>query len=250
MARKSGVRRHLLIYAGITPFVVIAVFPVVWMAITAFKQDADLYRMDVVPFLFHLTPTLEHFERLFTQTYFSAQLLNTLRPRGVRRNDHDGGGGAGRLRARALAITRRRESRHRDLRDLSRPADRPVDPAGAGGGRALGLFDSWWAAWVDGCGRVSAIWRVVLPASRPGLAISAIFAFSLSMQGYLYAVVYVAPRAEKVVTVGLTTALIRGDIFYWGSLMAGALLVGLPVALLYNFVLDHFIQGLTGAGAP
>ena len=115
---------------------------------------------------------------------------------------------------------------------------------------ALGLFDSWWAAWVDGCGRVSAIWRVVLPASRPGLAISAIFAFSLSMQGYLYAVVYVAPRAEKVVTVGLTTALIRGDIFYWGSLMAGALLVGLPVALLYNFVLDHFIQGLTGAGAP
>jgi multiple sugar transport system permease protein len=59
-----------------------------------------------------------------------------------------------------------------------------------------------------------------------------------------------APRAEKVVTVGLTTALIRGDIFYWGSLMAGALLVGLPVALLYNFVLDHFIQGLTGAGAP
>jgi len=78
MARKGAVRRHLLIYAGITPFVVIAVFPVVWMAITAFKQDADLYRMDVVPFLFHLTPTLEHFERLFTQTYFSAQLLNTL----------------------------------------------------------------------------------------------------------------------------------------------------------------------------
>jgi len=53
-----------------------------------------------------------------------------------------------------------------------------------------------------------------------------------------------------VVTVGLTTALIRGDIFYWGSLMAGALLVGLPVALLYNLVLDHFIEGLTGAGAP
>jgi multiple sugar transport system permease protein len=146
---------------------------------------------------------------------------------------------------------------------------------------ALGLFDSWWAlvvvypgftipfctwkmmayfktvpaeieeaAWVDGCSRRTGIWHVVLPVSRPGMLISAIFAFSLSMQEYLYAVVYVAPRAEKVVTVGLTTALIRGDIFYWGSLMAGALLVGLPVALLYNFVLDHFIQGLTGAGAP
>jgi len=280
MARKGAVRRHLLIYAGITPFVVIAVFPVVWMAITAFKQDADLYRMDVVPFLFHLPPTLEHFERLFTQTYFSAQLLNTLRlaacvvmitmvaavPAGY-----------------ALARLRLPGAENLGIAIFATYLVPPIVlfiPLARVVG-ALGLFDSWWAlvvvypgftipfctwmmlgyfktvpaeveeaAWVDGCGRVSAIWRVVLPASRPGLAISAIFAFSLSMQEYLYAVVYVAPRAEKVVTVGLTTALIRGDIFYWGSLMAGALLVGLPVALLFNFVLDHFIQGLTGAGAP
>jgi len=58
----------------------------------------------------------------------------------------------------------------------------------------------------------------------------------------------VAPRTEKVVTVGLATALIRGDIFYWGSLMAGALVVGLPIALLYSVVLDRFIEGLTGVG--
>ena len=64
----------------------------------------------------------------------------------------------------------------------------------------------------------------------------------------LYAVVYVAARTETVVTVGLATALIRGDIFFWGSLMAAALLVGLPIAALYIFVLDYFIQGLTGAG--
>jgi len=67
-----------LIYAGLAPFVVIATFPIYWMAITAFKQDADLYRMDVAPFWFHLAPTLEHFTRLFTRTYFSAQLLNTV----------------------------------------------------------------------------------------------------------------------------------------------------------------------------
>ena len=72
--------------------------------------------------------------------------------------------------------------------------------------------------------------------------------FSLAMQEYLYAVTYVAPRTEKVVTVGLATALIRGDIFYWGSLMAGALVVGLPIALLYSVVLDRFIEGLTGVG--
>jgi multiple sugar transport system permease protein len=144
---------------------------------------------------------------------------------------------------------------------------------------ALGLFDSWWAlvvvyptftipfctwkmmgyfktvpleieeaAWIDGCSRARGIWHVLLPVSRPGMVITAIFAFSLSMQEFLYAVVYVAPAAEKVVTVGLSTALIRGDVYYWGSLMAGALIVGVPIALLYNVVLDHFIEGLTGVG--
>jgi multiple sugar transport system permease protein len=144
---------------------------------------------------------------------------------------------------------------------------------------ALGLFDSWWAlvvvyptftipfctwkmmgyfktvpieieeaAWVDGCSRLKGIWHVLVPVSRPGMIITGIFAFSLAMQDSLYAVVYVAPRSEKVVTVGLATSLIRGDIFYWGSLMAGALIVGIPIALLYAFVLDHFIEGLTGAG--
>ena len=143
----------------------------------------------------------------------------------------------------------------------------------------LGLFDSWWAlvvvypsftipfctwkmfayfkavpreieeaAWVDGCGLASALIRVVVPLSLQGVLITAIFSFSLAMQEFLYAVVYVAPRAEKVVTVGLMTSLIRGDIFFWGSLMAGALIIGIPVALLYALVLDQFIQGLTGSG--
>ena len=280
MRVRGTVRRHLLIYAGVTPFVVIAVFPVYWMAITAFKQDADLYRMDQVPFWFHRPPTLEHFQRLFTQTDFTAQLVNTLLlavcvvtitmvtavPAGY-------------------ALARLRLPGAEDLGIaifvtylvppiiLFLPLARVVG--------ALGLFDSWWAlvvvypsftipfctwkmmgyfktvpieveeaAWIDGCGRVGGIWHVVLPVSRPGLTIVAIFAFSLSMQEYLYAVVYVTPRAEKIVTVGLATTLIRGDIFYWGSLMAGALLVGVPIAILYNLVLDHFIEGLTGAGSP
>src|SRR5262249_20715028 len=70
--------RNILISADITPFVVIAVFPVFWMAITAFKQDADLYRMDQVPFWFHLPPTLRHFKLLLLRTYFVPQLINTL----------------------------------------------------------------------------------------------------------------------------------------------------------------------------
>jgi multiple sugar transport system permease protein len=270
------IRRHLLIYAGLTPFLVIALFPIYWMVITAFKQDAEIYRMDQVPFWFHLPPTLEHFTLLFTQTQFTAQLLNTLYlavcvvaitmvtavPAGY-----------------ALARLRLPGAENLGIAIfltylvpsiiLFIPLARVVG--------ALGLFDSWWAlvvvyptftipfctwkmmgyfqtvpveieeaAWVDGCGRIGALWRVVVPVSRPGMVITAIFAFTLSMQEFLYAVVYVAPRAEKVVTVGMATMLIRGDIYYWGSLMAGALIVGVPVALLYNFVLDHFIQGLTG----
>jgi multiple sugar transport system permease protein len=274
------VRRHLLIYAGVTPFVVIAVFPIVWMAITAFKQDVDLYRMDQFPFWFHHPPTLEHFERLFTQTYFGVQLHNTLLLAScvmaiTMASAVPAGYALARLRlpgAENIGIA--------IFATYLVPAIILFIPLARVVG-TLGLFDSWWAlvlvypsftipfctwtmmgyfktvpaeieeaAWVDGCSRLEAVWRVVLPVSVPGFAVTAIFAFSLSMQEYLYAVVYVAPRAEKVVTVGLATALIRGDIFYWGSLMAGGLLVGLPVALLYSVVLDRFIQGLTGASAP
>jgi ABC-type glycerol-3-phosphate transport system permease component len=70
-------RRHVAIYAGLAPFVVIAVFPVVWMAITAFKEEADLYRMDQVPFWFHLPPTLKNFEFLFMKTHFGSQVANS-----------------------------------------------------------------------------------------------------------------------------------------------------------------------------
>jgi multiple sugar transport system permease protein len=273
------VHRHLLVYAGLAPFVVIAVFPVYWMAVTAFKQDADLYRMDGVPFWFHLPPTLEHFARLFKSTYFTVQLLNTLQlavcvvaltmvmavPAGyaLARLRLPGAENIG------IAIF---------LTYLVPPIILFIPLARVVG--ALGVFDSWWAlvivypgftipfctwkmmgyfktvpleveeaAWLDGCSRLGSLCRIVVPVSRPGITISAIFAFSLAMQEYLYAVAYVAPRSEKVVTVGLATALIRGDIFYWGSLMAGSLVVGLPIALLYSVVLDQFIEGLTGVGS-
>ena len=270
--------RHLLIYAVLAPFVVFAIFPVYWMAITAFKQDGDLYLKGVAPFWFHLPPTLEHFTRLFTHTYFVTQLANTLQ-----------------LAVLVVAITMLTAvPAGYALARLRLPGSENIaiaifvtylvpgvilfiPLARVVGG--LGLFDSWWAlvvvypgftipfctwkmmgyfktvpleieeaAWVDGCGRAAGVWRVVLPVSRPGLAITAIFTFTLSMQEFLYAVVYVAPRDQMVVTVGLATALIRGDIFYWGSLMAAGLIIGIPVAILYYFVLDHFIQGLTGAG--
>ena len=275
--RRRG--RLLLIYAGLAPFVVAAVFPIFWMAITAFKEEADLYRMDLVPFWFHSAPTLKNFRILFTHSYFPVWFVNTMllsiclvtitlltavpAAYALSRLRLPGGHNLGIAMFMTYLVP---------PIILFLPLARVVG--------SLGLFDSWWAlvlvyptftipfctwlltgffktlpkeieeaAWVDGCGLVGGVLRVVLPLARPGLAITAIFSFTLAMQDSLYAVVYVAPRDQTTVTVGVATALIRGDVYYWGALMAAGLIVGLPVAILYNLFLDHFIRGLTATGA-
>ena len=274
--RQKEIRRHLLLYAGMTPFLFIAVFPIYWMAITAFKQEADLYRMGNIPFWFNLPPTLKNFETLFHQTNYGYWIVNTLTisawvalitlltavPAGY-----------------ALARLRLPGAENIGIAIfmtylvpgiiLFLPLSRVV--------ASLGLQDSWWAlvvvyptftipfctwlmmgffktvpmemeeaARVDGCGQLSALIRVILPVSLPGILTSVIFAFTLSMQDFLYGLAFVAPGDQKPVPVGVPTELIRGDVFFWGSIMAAALLVGLPVAILYNFFLDKFIQGITG----
>jgi len=271
--------RHLLIYAGVTPFVFAAVFPAFWMAITAFKDDADLYRMDQMPFWFHAGPTLKHFRFLFTHSNFPVWFVNSVllaiclcvitlvtavpAAYALARLRLPGSGNLGIAMFMTYLVP---------PTVLFLPLARVVG--------ALGLFDSGWAlvvvyptftipfctwmlmgffktlpreieeaAWLDGCGLAGGVLRVVLPLTGHGVAIAAIFTFTLAMQDVLYAAVYVSPRDQMTVTVGLAMALIRGDIYYWGSLMAAGLLVGLPVAILYNVFLDHFIRGLTATGA-
>jgi multiple sugar transport system permease protein len=102
------------------------------------------------------------------------------------------------------------------------------------------------AALVDGCTRLQAVVRVVLPLSIAGILTVSIFAFTLGMQEFVYALTFVSSSSEKPVTLGVVTDLIRGDVYFWGSLMAGALLAGVPVAILYNFFLDYFVEGITG----
>jgi multiple sugar transport system permease protein len=274
--RYKEIRRHLWIYAGVTPFIVIAVFPIYWMLITAFKQDPDLYRMENFPFWFNLAPTLRNFKILFYQTNYGSWIWNTFNisacvalitlvtavPAGY-----------------ALARLRLPGAENTGIAIfisylvppiiLFLPLSRVV--------AEVGLQDSWWAlvlvyptftvpfctwlmmgffktvpteieeaARVDGCGQAGAFLRVILPISLPGVLTSVIFAFTLSMQDFLYGLAFVSPGDQKPVPVGVPTELIRGDIYYWGSLMGAALLVGLPVAILYNFFLDRFIQGITG----
>ncbi len=216
--RAKEVRRHLLIYAGLTPYLLIAVFPIYWMTITAFKQEADLYRMDVIPIWFNLAPTWKNFDYLFNHTNYGAWIMNTMSiaalvalitlltaiPAGY-----------------ALARLRLPGSENLGIAIfmtylvpaiiLFLPLARVVS--------TLGLQDRWWAlvvvyptftipfctwllmgffktvpfeieeaARVDGCGQLGALLRVVLPISLPGMLTAVIFAFTLSMQDFLFTV--------------------------------------------------------------
>ena len=275
--RAKEVRRHTLIYMGLAPFLVLAVFPILWMAITAIKQDSDLYLVDAVPFWFSQAPTWKNFDFLFHNTSYGDWIVNTMvisfwvsaitlltaMPAGY-----------------ALARLRLPFAENLGIGIfmtylvpaiiLFIPLARVVS--------TLDLQDSWWslvvvyptftipfctwllmgffktvpfeieeAAMVDGCGQLGALIRVVLPVSWPGLITATIFSFTLSMQDFLYSLAFVSISDQKPVPLGVATELIRGDIYFWGSLMAGALLVGVPVAIVYNLFLDKFISGITGA---
>jgi multiple sugar transport system permease protein len=275
--RSKEIRRHLLTYVGLIPFLILAVFPIFWMLITALKQEPDLYRMDIVPFWFHLPPTLKNFTFLFQRTSYGDWIVNTMAISfWVSAITLCAGVPAG------YALARLRLPFAENLGIgifvtylvpaiiLFIPLARVVS--------TLGLQDRWWAlvvvyptitvpfctwllmgffktvpfeieeaAMVDGCGQLGALCRVVLPVSWPGLVTAVIFSFTLSMQDFLYSLAFVAFSGQKPVPLGVATELIRGDVYFWGSLMAGALLVGVPVAIVYNLFLDKFISGITGA---
>ena len=275
--KSKELRRHTLIYLGLAPFLVLAVFPILWMAITAIKQDADLYLVDAVPFWFRQAPTWKNFDFLFHNTSYGDWIVNTMvisfwvsaitlltaMPAGY---------ALARLRlpfAESLGIGIFMTYLVPAI-ILFIPLARVVS--------TLDLQDSWWslvvvyptftipfctwllmgffktvpfeieeAAMVDGCGQLGALVRVVLPVSWPGVITATIFSFTLSMQDFLYSLAFVSISDQKPVPLGVATELIRGDIYFWGSLMAGALLVGVPVAIVYNLFLDKFITGITGA---
>ena len=102
------------------------------------------------------------------------------------------------------------------------------------------------AALVDGASRLKALTRIVFPVSLPGILTVVIFAFSLCVNEFVYAVSFITTKSEKTISTGVYTELIRGDVFYWGALMAATLIPAIPLALLYNAFLDRFIAGFTG----
>jgi len=263
-------------YAAVITLVTFAAFPFYWMLITTFKTDADLYNLKSNPYWFNASPTLEHLHYLFQETLFLQWLWNTAiigvcvvaitlvvaLPAGYSLARMSGRGGEslgiGIFLTYLVPPTL-----------LFLPLSRVIS--------ALGLQDSLWslvlvyptftipfctwlfmgffksipreieeAAIVDGCSVVGAFLKTVLPLSVPGILTVVIFAFTLTMQEFVYALTFISSSDQKPVTLGVATDLVRGDIFYWGELMAAALIASVPVAIAYNLFLDRFISGITG----
>jgi multiple sugar transport system permease protein len=102
-------------------------------------------------------------------------------------------------------------------------------------------------ALIDGATRLQILWKITLPLAVPGLISAGIFAFTLSWNEFIYALAFIQSVENKTVPVAVLTQLVEGDVYHWGSLMAGALLGSIPVALVYSFFVEHYVSSLTGA---
>ena len=279
MRATAGRMRGLVLRAGrvavLVFFSVTLAFPFAWMFITTFKTSADLYNLKNIPFKFNELPTLDHLRLLFEQTLFVQWLVNTLwvgvvvvlitlalsLP-------------AAYAMARLTGTWGQRLGIAIFLTYLVPPTllfiplYRLVT--------ILGQQDSLWglvlvypsftipfstwllmgffksipkeledAAMVDGLTRFQAFLRLVIPISTSGILTVTIFAFTLVTQEFVYALTFISSESKQMVGVGVPTFLVRGDVYYWGSLMAACLITSVPIALLYNMFLDRFIAGFT-----
>lgn len=259
----------------VAAFTIFAAFPFYWMLLTTFKQTRDLLNPNNNPFLFNDPPTLEHLRVLFRDTLYVQWLWNTAWvgllvvaitlllavPAGYALARLTGGVGEqlgiGIFLTYLIPPT-----------ILFIPLSRVIG--------SLGLQDSLWslvlvypsftipfctwllmgffkaiprdleeAAMIDGLSRLGAFVKVVLPMSVAGLLTVVIFSFTLVMQEFVYALTFITAASRFTVSVGVPTFLVRGDVYFWGSLMAGCFIASVPIAIVYNFFVDRFIAGFT-----
>ncbi len=274
-AKLRQVATRGILYVTATVFALFAALPFAWMILTVFKQNTDLYDPNRNPFLYNDPPTLGHITYLFERTEYATFARNTLIvavlvvlitligavPAAYSLSRLAGKWGEGLGIAIFLVYLVPPTL-------LFIPLSRVVAD--------LGLRNTWWAmvlvypsftipfctwllmgffksiprdieeqAMVDGYSRLGAIWRTVLPVSLPGLLTVVVFSFALTMHEFVYALAFVTSSHQKTISIGVTTELIRGDVFFWQSLMAAAAIVAIPIALLYNLFLDRFIAGFT-----
>jgi len=277
MSWDSKARRMVTLYLPLTCFVVILLFPFYWMAITAFKPNAEMYDYSTYNPFWISSPTLEHIYKLLFETAYPRWLWTTMLVAicatflslfcSV-------------LAAYAIQRLRFRGSQYVGLAIylayLVPPSILFIPLAIMV--FQLGLFDSPFAliltyptflipfctwlligyfksipyeleecALIDGATRVQILTQITLPLAVPGLISAGIFSFTLSWNEFIYALAFIQSSESKTVPVAILTELVSGDVYQWGALMAGSLLGSLPVAIFYSFFVDYYVSSLTGA---
>jgi multiple sugar transport system permease protein len=101
------------------------------------------------------------------------------------------------------------------------------------------------AAMVDGFSRFKAFLKVVMPLSLSGVIAVIVFTFTLTLHEFVYAMTFISASDARTISVGVPTELVRGDVFFWQSLLAAAVIVAIPVGIAYNFILDRLVAGFT-----
>jgi len=270
-------RDNVLTWLVVGPFAIVLAFPFYWMLQTSLKSELDLYNTENNPFGWgEGSPTLDNYRFLFSDTQYAQWLLNTVLvglavvaitlvvslPAGyalARLSGRWGQSmGVGLFLVYLVPPTL-----------LFLPLSRVIAEVGLQDRLAslilvypgftipfatwllMGFFKSIPreledAALVDGASRLRTLIWIVFPISLPGILTVVIFTFSLCVNEFVYAIAFITRSDSKVVSTGIYTELIRGDVFYWGALMAATLIPSIPLALLYNTFLDRFIAGFTG----
>ena len=270
-------RQVITVWLPLSIFLFVLLFPFYWMTVATFKTNIELHQTDGLAALWVLKPTLENIERLLFHTEYPRWLVNSLivtiastflslfaavcAAYGIEKLRYIGSRWVG------MAIF---------LAYLVPPSILFIPLATMV--FQLGIFDTRWSliltyptilipfstwllmgyfrsipyeleecALIDGATRFQILRRIVLPLAVPGLISAGIFAFTLSWNEYLYALVFISSSEVKTAPVGIVTELVEGDIYNWGSLMAGALFGSLPVAILYSFFVEHYVSSMTGA---
>jgi len=270
-------RRVVTIYTPLICFVIILLFPFYWMTITALKSNEELYNYDEFNPFWVSSPTLENINRLLFETDYPQWLMTTMTVAIVATFIS--------IFASVLAAYAIQRLRFKGSQwvGLSIYLAYLVPPSILFIPLAtmvfqLGLFDSPMAliltyptflipfctwlligyfksipyeleecALIDGASRLQILWKITLPLAVPGLISAGIFAFTLSWNEFIYALAFIQSAENKTVPVAVLTQLVEGDVYHWGSLMAGALLGSIPVAIFYSFFVEYYVSSLTGA---
>jgi multiple sugar transport system permease protein len=276
MAIERAGSKVLKFYVPLVLYLIFLLFPFYWMVNTVFKADNELYNLSLNPFYVH-TWTLSNIVKLFTQTIFLRWMWNTFF---VAITATVISLAASLLAAYAIQRLRFKTSGPTGVAIflgylvpqtiLFIPLAHIIFN--------LRLWDSLWSlvltyptflipfctwllmgyfksipkemeecAMIDGASRIKIFRKIILPLCLPGVLSAGIFCFTLSWNEYLYALAFISSTAKKTVPIGLVTELVRGDVYHWGSLMAGALCASVPVALVYSFFVEHYVAGMTGA---